>query len=170
MNSWYNIGIGVAVYFYFMEVGSMKKKVADKVYVQKYDIGFILNELNAVPASIMTSVFDGTSGMFMSVGMEDALSFQCFSGEAADWLMEQDWIIDYDTYYKSTEQQLEDAFNQIQQNFTEQADAFNAKDEKYRAKHYREIMEVKSKAEHQLSSLSIIHQLIQGEIAFSIPA
>jgi hypothetical protein len=147
----------------------MKKKVGDRVYLQKYDVGFITHELSSVPACIMDQVFEKNS-VFVSNGFEDAVKFShAFTGEAADWIMAQDWLVNFDDYANMTEAQIREIWNREHEKFEKDVNAFNSRDAEYKESHFAKVSEGFDKRGHRLRSLSLIRLYKSGEKYFEVP-
>ena len=150
----------------------MKVKVGENVYLQKYEVAHIIHELNSIPASVLNEVFgDGESSFFFVNGPTDAFRFgSVFKNPASvKWLMEQDWIVDYDEYSEMPLSELEALVEHLKAEHNTGIDEFNAKDEAYREKHFEEESDKFHKAGHKLSSLEDLISALKGEVAFVFP-
>ncbi len=147
----------------------MKKRVDNKVYLQKYDIGFITHELSSVPASIVAELFNKSS-VFISNGFEDAVQFcHSFTGEAADWIMAQEWLINFDDYLDMTDAQIRAIWTKEHEQYQKDINEFNAKDDDYKEKHFQKVSEGFDKRGHRLRSLSLMRLYKSGERHFDVP-
>ena len=147
----------------------MKKKVGDKVYLQKYDIGFITHELDEVPACIIDDLF-GDRSVFYSAGPEDAVNFDhAFTGEAAYWIMAQKWLVDFDDHAKSTEKQVRELLDKEREQYDKDIAEFNAKDDDYKEKNFPTARVEFDKRGHYLKSLSLMSLYLGGQKQFYVP-
>ena len=148
----------------------MKLKIKDKVYLQKYEIAFILEELESIPGCVYCEFMD--KHRFFSInGTEDKYNFDCVfeNPESIKWLMEQDWIVDYKKFAKMSAAELISTIEHVDEEYTTKLDKFNAKDDTYRSKHYSKAVEEFGKYEHQLESLSVLLAAKTGKLNFTFP-
>ena len=154
----------------------MKLKIGEKVYLQKYDVAYILNDVNSVPASIFEESLsledeDGERGFFFMDGPRDSLSFECAFERPGSikWLMEQEWILDYEEYAETPLAELEAFGERLNDEYLDFIREFNAHDDAYREKHLDEESEKKRNLEHKISSVGALIALRQGKVKFSFP-
>lgn len=149
----------------------MKLKIGDKVYLQKYEVAYIDHELELVPASIFEEMFhldDGSSyGYFSINGADDGHRFAvCFKKpESVKWLMEQDWIVDYSYYEQMSAPVVLSICWKLETELHERADALKGKPEEY-----QKAREELSKLDHQIWSLHIMADHLNGKLDFQFPA
>lgn len=149
----------------------MKLKNGEKVYLQKYDVAFITHELHCVPADIFEEIFGTESGIFIMSGSEDSLRFECVFERpgSIQWLMSQDWIIDYDKYAEMPLTDLEELVKRLQSKNSADIKAFNSKNETYRGEHYPEAKDKFDKSGHKIASLCYILGARKGKYKFTFP-
>ena len=150
----------------------MKVKVGENVYLQKYEVAHIMHDLNSVPATVMDEVFgDDESSFFFMNGPTDAFRFESVFKNPASvkWLMEQDWIVDYDKYSEMPLPELEVLVERLKAEHDAGIDEFNAKDEAYREKHFEEVSDKFHKASHKISSLDDLISARKGKVTFVFP-
>jgi len=149
----------------------MKLKIGNKVYLQKYEVAHILHELSSFPASIMQETFYGDNEFFFMNGLADAFQFECVYKEPENikWLMEQDWIVDYDEYADMPLAELEALHERLKTEHSAGVDEFNAKDEAYRKAHFKEENDKFNKSRHKIASLGDIIGFCKGEVKFIFP-
>lgn len=117
----------------------MKIKDGQKVFLQKYEVAYIMHELNLVPAGIIEEVFkDGKP--FIMANPIDGQVFDCVfeNPGTTEWLMEQDWIVDYDQYKNVPVVDLEALCKQLEDECSSGINDFNATDDAYRKEHFDE--------------------------------
>ena len=122
---------------------SLKKEAKGGIYIQQNDISFILEKVSKIP-SIVDSVFriliDSTDEQSRFVGP--------FYGEAAKWIDEQDYVIDFGRYEALSSRKVRDAIEAINKAITAAEKAYSAKDEAYRTEHKTEYDEHRAKYLH----------------------
>ena len=150
----------------------MKVKVGKNVYLQKYDVAHILHDLNSIPATVMDEVFgDGEDGFFFMNDPTDAFRFESvFENPASvEWLMEQDWIVDYDEYSEMPLPELEALVERLRLKHDAGIVEFNARDEAYREKYFEEINDKFYKDSYKISSLGYLISARKGKVTFVFP-
>lgn len=146
----------------------MKRNDGKKILLQGYEVGFILNELHAVPAFIFKEVFREGRSYVLIIGRSSNVDFgyEFKSKKAVNWLREQDWILDFDEYEKKKPQELIRVYNQLIEEYNAKAKDYNSKDSRYREEHFRD-MEIMSdelnKLEHKIDSLSYMIYFLQHD-------
>lgn len=147
----------------------MKVKDGQKVYLQKYEVSYIMHELNCVPACIVNEIFKYGTPFIMS-GPIDGYKFCVFEDpKNVEWLMEQDWIVDYDQYKSTPISKLKCLCEELKNEYSAGAKDFNNRDIDYREKHFEEQGEVFSKLRHRISSLELMTEHLKHEVDFDFP-
>lgn len=150
----------------------MKLKIDSKVYLQKIDVAHILHELKEVPASIFQEVFSNDEeGCFFMSSAENGLYFENVfeRPDSVKWLMEQDWIINYDECVDTPLHDLEALHTSLIASYNAGINAFNAQDHEYKAKHYEEENEKYNKLAHKITSIECLIAFRKGETKFKFP-
>ena len=151
----------------------MKLKIGDKVYLQKYEVAHIMHELNGFPGGILNETFgsDEDSSFFFMNGPTDGFRFECVykKHENVKWLMEQDWIVDYDEYAEMPLAELGAFQERLKAERSADIGEFNAKDEAYRETHFDEQSDKFDKLGHKIASLGYLIRFRKGEIKFGFP-
>ncbi|MBR0467642.1 hypothetical protein IJJ53_01905 [Candidatus Saccharibacteria bacterium] len=148
----------------------MKIKNGQKVFLQKYEVTYIMHELNSVPAGIVEEIFKDGKPFIMS-GPIDGQVFACVfeNPKATEWLMEQDWIVDYDQYKNVPVADLKVLCEQLKNEYSSGVGNFNAKDDAYREKHFDEQNEKFSNMRHKISSLYLMIDHLEKKTNFVFP-
>lgn len=148
----------------------MKMKIDQKVYLQKYDIAFITHELSIIPAGLMNELFKDSRFFIMS-DHEDGFVFDCVfeDAETVAWLMEQDWIVDYNQYKDIPPAEIKSICEKFAGEISVSAKNFNSRDEDYRSAHYDECKEELSKMTHKLDSIEAMVEYLEGKLNFVFP-
>ena len=150
----------------------MKVKVDENVYLQKYEVAHIMHDLSSFPATVMNEAFgDGEDSFFFMNGPADGFRFESVFKNPASvkWLMEQDWIVDYDEYSEMPLPELEALVERLKSEHDAGIDEFNARDEAYREKHFEEISDKFHKDSHKISSLDDLISARKGKVTFVFP-
>ena len=148
----------------------MKIKIGQKVYLQKYDVSYIMHELNFVQAGIVDEIFKDGKPFIMN-GAVDGYTFDCVFEDPSNvkWLMNQDWIVDYDQYKDKTPAEIIALYEELVKQGNIEAKEFNAKDPEYRKKHFLECRERLNNLEHKLNSLEAMAEHLNKKIKFAFP-
>lgn len=148
----------------------MKIKIGQKVYLQKYDVSYIMHDLNSVHYSIIDEIFKDSKSFIMN-GAMDGYAFDCVFEDPTNvkWLMDQDWIVDYDQYKNKTAAEVVALCEELIEQGKIKAEEFNAKDPEYREKHFLECREHLSNLEHKLNSLEAMANYLDKKIKFALP-
>ena len=150
----------------------MKLKIGDKVYLQKYEVAHIMHKLNRFPSGILDETFSGNEdGLFIMNGPTDGFRFECIykKPENVRWLMEQDWIVDYDEYVEMPLAELEALQERLKAERSADIDEFNTKDEAYRKAHFDEESNRFDKLRHKIVSLGYLIKFRKGEVECVFP-
>ena len=150
----------------------MKVKVGERVYLQKYEVAHIMHDLNSIPATVMDEVFgDSEGGFFFMNGPTDAFRFESVFKNPASvkWLMEQDWIVDYDEYAEMPLAELEAFQERLKAERSADIDEFNTKDEAYGEAHFDEESDRFDKLGHKIVSLGYLIKFRKGEVRCVFP-
>ena len=150
----------------------MKIKIGDKVYLQKYEVAFIMHNLNDFPDSIFRETFGEVNGkLFFMSGSVDCFQFKQVykKPENVEWLMAQDWIVDYDEYSKMSLAELKTLYKRLRKKRSADIREFNAKDKDYRKAHFDEEDDKFNKLGHKIDSLEGIIDYRKGKVKFIFP-
>ena len=86
------------------------------------------------------------------------------------WLAAQDWIVDYTEYGHKSSHELRRLKKDIEEKFIEQeVEAFNKKDKSYRDSHFAEFGQEITKKQHQVASLAVLADFVNGKVDFRFP-
>lgn len=150
----------------------MKLKIGDKVYLQKYEVAHLMHNLNSFPGSVLDEIFsDGEGSFFFMVGPADGFRFESvFKNPASvEWLMKQEWIVDYDEYAEMPLAELEALQERLKTERSANIDEFNTKDEAYREAHFDEESDRLDKFGHKIVSLGYLIKYRKGEVEYVFP-
>lgn len=149
----------------------MKLRIGGKVYLQKYEFMHFMHKLNEIPDSIFQEVFNNNGGIFFINSPIDGFRFECVyqKPENVKWLMEQDWLVDYDEYTELSLAELETLQEHLRIKRIDDIAEFNAEDDAYREAHFDEESDRFDKLKHKISSLGYLIKFRKGEITFIFP-
>lgn len=148
----------------------MKIKVGREVYLQKYEVAYIMREISDVPASFTQELFaDGQP--FVMTGFEDSLKFACIfrKSKNVSWLMAQDWIVDYNAYKNVPYAALKSTRKKLIRSYRAETEAFDSREENFRRKNRSEYEERFSKMMHKEYSFELILKYFKKKIHFALP-
>lgn len=120
----------------------MKIKIGEKVYLQKYEI-LKMGDRPEIVAECVHDEFARKYGSIFTTKHDlDVYKFEYVfeDPECVKWLMEQDFIIDYDTYAGFSESRLDMQLRVFKNEYVDYLDGFHEHDEEYRSDHHRELM------------------------------
>lgn len=149
----------------------MKIKAGGKVYLQNYDVSYIMQEVISYPMSIAEEVFNERDTFFVN-GPVGALQFECVFEKPKNvkWLMKQDWIVDYEEYAHVPLSGLENLYNNLKAECLVSIEEFNARDGAYRDLHYDEENDRIGKLSHRIYSIGTLISAYKGQTAFILPS
>lgn len=150
--------------------GKMKLKIGEKVYLQKYEVAFMMHELNYIHSSVYDELF-AQQGFFSISGTNDSYDFACSfeDPESVEWLMTQDWIVDYEKYAKLSVSELISVIENIGKEYSNSLAKFDNEDEEYKESHLSEAREEFKKYDHMLGSLADLLSAKNGKLKFKFP-
>lgn len=151
----------------------MKIKIGDSVYLQSYEVARIVVHLNDFPVNILDELFSGDAKgdcvLMTSPGYSGKFKYVFRDPTNIQWIMEQDWIIDYDEYAEAPLHEIEVLIERLRAERSVEIDDFNAKDEVYRDAHFKEVSDRIYKSSYKISSLRLLVSARKGEVAFVFP-
>ena len=147
----------------------MKLKIGNKVYLQKYEVAFIMNYLSKFPASFLNETFsDANDGIFMMNALgDDTFDFKTVYEDPKNvaWLMEQTWLADFDIYSKMPLDELEESLERLESEYSARNAKLKAKGEGYST----EDVESLNKLGHKTNSLDYLVMFRRGKLNFIFP-
>ena len=148
----------------------MKIKIGEKVYLQKYEVAYMMHKLSSMPGSIFDEIFGGDEIFFMS-SAKDGFRFDCrfVVPKNVKWLMEQDWIVDYDKYTETPIHELEATVERLRVERSAEIAQFNNQDDDYRRQNYKQMNDKFNKSGHVISSFDNLIAARRGKIKFVFP-
>ena len=149
----------------------MKIKVGRKVYLQNYEVSYIMHDIISYPESIAEEVLNDRDDVFVN-GPVEALRFGSVFAkpENVKWLMRQDWLVDYEEYAGVPLSGLEDLYENLRAKCVAGIEEFNARDEIYRDLYYDKENDKFSKLAHRVSSIWTLISAYKGETTFILPS
>ena len=148
----------------------MIKILGDVVWVQKYDIAFIMNDLRSMPVFIVDALFGSDNAFFTMNGGNDANAFSnSFTGQAAEWLKQQPWLLDIDEWRTKSAHEIYEIWAEEEVGFKQSVESFYAHDQHWQSEHFNEADDIFSKQSHRLRSMNLMIKWLDKEIKFKIP-
>ena len=150
----------------------MKIKIGEKVYLQKYDVAYILENLSNFPDSLFEDIFESNDDdCFYIIDFADSLQFDYLLEETSnvEWIMNQDWIIDYDAFIKNSIPKLKAQANTLTTECTNGINEFNAKSLPYKKKYYEAESIKYNNLQHKIVSIHYLVDFLEGKIDFGFP-
>ena len=150
----------------------MKLKIGNNVYLQRYEVSHIMHELGSgIPGGMILELMNDEKGFFFESTYTDGFRFEfvIMEPENAEWLMKQDWIVDYTKYAIMSLARLESIRKHLKIRLSAAIDDFNAKDEAYRGAHFYEQSARFNRISYKIASLGILISFRKGEIEFVFP-
>ena len=152
----------------------MKLKIGDKVYLQKYDVAYLLHHIRAFPSRLMEEIFcgdDDLGGIFWMNGGADGLSFdQKFEDKQnVEWLLAQDYILNFEDLKDKSVEELEALGKEEEANGRKICNDFNGMSEEYRKEHYDEVEDIIKRSNAKVLSYNFMIAYLSGEREFIFP-
>ncbi len=148
----------------------MKIKIDERVYVQKYDIAYIMHEMNEVPALLMQEFFEKNE-TFIMTGFEDSLKFACVFEEPENvrFLMRQTWIVDFEEFRQASPSALKALRKRLLAAYQAETEDFDARDDEYRNNNRDEFEERFSQMQHKEYSFALMIKYLKRRVTFVFP-
>ena len=127
------------------------------------------SEARLTEESLLDVILDLRYALELSLGQGFRSECVYKEPENVKWLMEQDWIVDYDEYVKMPLAELEALQERLKAERSAGIDEFNAKDEAYREAHYDEESDKFDKLGHKIASFGDLIEFRKGEFKFVFP-
>jgi hypothetical protein len=147
----------------------MKKKIGNTVYVQNYDMYYLLSTLKKVPA-VIADCFSRNKELLATTNEGSDKDFVFgFQGDAASWIMRQEWLIDFDTYSGMTPRQVHKEWKYKRKLWLSTLKDWNKASVEERKKYGDEREDSISKLEHCVISLNLMESYLRGKEHFDVP-
>lgn len=135
----------------------MKKSIGNAIYIQKYDLYKITTELSSVPSSFAEEAKNQVV-YYHLCDEHDMQQFSCAfrRPENIQWLMEQDWILDYDQCNKKSIQELRALREKFKGSMEAEIEAMSKYAPHYHTNFLAEEADFYFKEYHRLQSLDLL--------------
>lgn len=133
----------------------MKLRIGNNIYLQKYDVAFIMNDELEVPHSFYQEAKINFSS-FSIKSVEDQYTFGCVfkDKETIDWINNQDWLLDFNHWRSLPRSEIESIRDGIIKQYNDYAEHFYDQNEEYQKEHYYNFNTKRAKEEHFIYSLN----------------
>lgn len=148
----------------------MKLRIGDAIYLQKYDVAFLVHELGTFPGSIINEVFSCGTMFFMNGGTDSfKFSYKFEEPENIEWLMAQDYIPDFEILNGQTISELKKIVDALSKRGRKISAEFTDMPLDYQKEHISQFkMEQNLVAFKQVSYENMIDYL-RGKAEFTFP-
>ncbi len=149
----------------------MKIKIGDKVYLQRCDGLYIINNQKEFSDNVVKETnSDNNRGLFFMPG-DDRYRFDFVyeNPENVKWLMEQAWILDYDKYAKKRLAKLEARQKQLMIERLADVNDLGTKNKAYKRTHVGAAFGKSKKLKYGINSLEALIRFRRGEVEFTFP-
>lgn len=155
----------------------MKIRVGEDVYLQKFDIAFLLHSGADLPAGLLSSMFISqsnpyTPAMFIMSGEpKDACAFDTLVDNpvAAKWVMEQSFLIDFADYAEQDPDNVSELVHELDRKLLFEIVKFNESPHAFRKEHIDEYEKKFVRARHQVDSLEWMEKYLRKQVKFTFP-
>ncbi len=144
----------------------MKIKIGDKVYLQVFDI-LKMNERPVLVAECVSSEFLEKYGEMSDVkdGSDKyAFKYAFDNPDCVEWLMMQDYILDYDECVKNPESKIKDLQDRHKSKYAKFSADYNEKTEAEKRRHHTKYINTFFCSTWERESIDAFISLIKGEI------
>ena len=102
---------------------------------------------------------------------KDGFRFECVfeQPENVEWLMSQDWIVDFDEYVKMPLKELVNLDICLKDEYHAAVSSFNIQNEAYRREHYNEMSKKFDNDNHRINSIGFLIEARRGKVDFIFP-
>ncbi len=149
----------------------MKIKIGDKVYLQRCDGLYIINNQKEFSDNVIKETYsDNNRGLFFMPG-DDRYRFDFVyeNPENVEWLMEQAWVLDYNKYAKKRLAKLEARQEQLMIERLADVNDLETKNKAYKRAHVGTAFGESKKLKYEINSLGALIGFRRGEIEFAFP-
>ncbi len=147
--------------------------VNDTIYLQKYEVAFILENVKDVPKSFLQETF-ANDDIFTMSGPTDAFRFEYAYKklQCIKWMLSQEWLLDYNAYNNLSLPTLKEYQHHLEQERTAVIDKFDLHTTAYQTEYLHEMKSQVRKLDHQIFSIKslIRFRLDDKDIIFTFPA
>lgn len=147
----------------------MKRKTREGVLVQKYEIAQILH-MEDLPRCVADEIADSGGLVYMS-NLSDGLRFDHLfvEPESVEWLMGQDWILDYDEYSDMELPELQARREALKTEVDSSVASLNDNGRTYGSDRFSEAKNKLDRLNHKLTSLDAMIAEREGRLKFDFP-
>ena len=148
----------------------MKRKAKEGVLVQKYEIAQILHGVEDLPRCVADEIADSGGLVYMS-NLSDGLRFDHLfvEPESVEWLMGQDWILDYDEYSNMELPELQARREALKAEIDNGMASLNNNSGTYGSDRFSEAKNKLDRLNHKLTSLDAMIAEREGRLKFDFP-
>lgn len=150
----------------------MKIKIGEKVYLQKYEV-IQLSQRPAIVAECVRNELIDSYGIIYSVPQDlDVYKFEYVftNPDSVKWLMEQDYIVDYDELVDLPEAELMKRYKEASDQYDKIISNYHNYNSDYQRDHHEETMNDIYRAKWKYSSIAEFIALTKGRISqFGFP-
>lgn len=143
------------------------KEKENTVLLQGYEAVYIAFHPQKVPDLLLKEISNFLKSQVLS-GAANSNRFNCVISEPQNvaWLMDQNWIVDFDQFSKLTPDELAEIISDTKDEFLSKIAKFNAQSKSFRDKNFAAVGEIIEQKRHQVLSLELMLQYLKGEIKF----
>ena len=147
----------------------MKKVIGNKIALQRYDVRYLLHELAGVPKDVLDEII--VSKMIFMVSPLEDYGFCCVfeRPESVEWLMEQEYIVDFDEYECTSAYGLEYKLRSLQEYYGLEENCYELHPDGYFVECLEEPGNQNNPHIHELASFAILHWARTNMIEFELP-
>lgn len=145
----------------------MKLKVGNKVYLQRQEIDYIVNEMGSLPGSIIAEIMKNSGYKVVAGANEFLLAFE--DPKNVEWLMNQSWILNYEDYANLSVMELELRLSHLKTECAKKTKSYRSKSEAAQKAHWNEYNEWLKKRRHVITSVESLIAFSSSREGFILP-
>ena len=148
----------------------MKVFVRNKVYLQAYEVSYIMRRNISFPSVMYDELADKYSDE--SDDLAESLSFAYVFREpySIEWIMAKDWIVDFDEFAFMPADDVKIIHDQLVDERRKKINEFNERSDFYRLKHVGKARMQFDLLSHKIRSLEDMYKFRKSELAFDLPS
>lgn len=148
----------------------MKLFVRNKVYLQTYEISFIMHRTICFPRVMHEEILG--NDLEIDADNIDPMSFSYHFRErdSIEWIMAQEWLVDFDEYASMPADEIKAIYDKLVMERAKKIDDFNRRSDLYRTKHIGEVRKRFDLLSHQIRSLEDIYKYQKSELQLVLPS
>ncbi|MBR0488341.1 hypothetical protein IJJ39_01545 [Candidatus Saccharibacteria bacterium] len=143
------------------------------VYIQDFDLKFIMDNLSWMPNGILDECFEASPDGIVTYAEEPSKSWRFVhkfeNKRSVRWFRDQRWLVDWNEASRLAPEKLRHIIQNKELAFHRTFEKFKSMPQEYKDENHLEFFRRHEKDSHELTSLILVHQYLTGDVWFYLP-